>query len=161
MKKSELKNGMVVEWRDGTRLMVLNGNLIGKNCRDGLEYYNEDLTNNYGYEYMDISKVYNINSDKSVLWNDELFEFKNSFLELIWEREDLTKKEYKIGDERFIIKPNGITYLSNEKEGDIFIESLEDDEEYICFKQRELPSVIEALTEINNTINKYKSRCKF
>lgn len=58
MKKSDLKNRMVVELMDGKRFLVIDGMLIGNDelWRE-LPYYNEDLTH-YKYPDEDIVKVY-------------------------------------------------------------------------------------------------------
>ena len=58
-KKSDLKNRMVVEYRNGYRRMVCDNWLMGRCESDGLNTYNDDLTikNYYSSEY-DITKVY-------------------------------------------------------------------------------------------------------
>ena len=80
---SDLENGMIVETRRGTLLMVLDDNLINDECWVSLCNYSEDLTR---YEFMkddyrDIMKVYFSEYNQTI--KDK---FKNKIL--IWERYD-------------------------------------------------------------------------
>ena len=43
MKKSDLKDGMIVEYRNGIRRMVLRDELLGAEFYNSLEHYDEDL----------------------------------------------------------------------------------------------------------------------
>lgn len=95
MKKSDLKSGMVVEYRDGRKRLVVNDDLIGDDGSLSLTYYNDDLKDN---EYsvldsdFDIIKVYRYKDNRSLSYL-----LKDDNLELIWERKDnkLTNKELK------------------------------------------------------------------
>ena len=60
MKKSELKNGMIVEYRVGDRRLVLDDRIIGENSYNCLEGYNEDLENE-GFDGFNIDKIYTSN----------------------------------------------------------------------------------------------------
>lgn len=91
MKKSDLKTGMVVELKDGDKMVVLlntiNGDLfksINKGTAwDTLRYYDEDLKNNQNLG-LDVMKVYRYMHEYRYLGNEKL--------ELIWEREKPTKE---------------------------------------------------------------------
>ena len=98
MKKSDLKNGMVVELRNGKRFLIVNDLGIGKYSfinLDGFFGYDENLYDINGYSTFDITKIY-ISSGRT---------FKNLFdnerLSLIWERE---KKEGLSNEDKQIIK---------------------------------------------------------
>ena len=88
MKKSDLKNGMVVELRNGKRFLIVNDRGIGKDTcinLDGFGGYDENLYDINGDSIYDITKIY-ISSGRT---------FKNLFdnesLSLIWEREEQPK----------------------------------------------------------------------
>ena len=91
MTKSDLKNGMVVELRNGKRFLIVNDLGIGKDScinLDGFFGYDENL-NDKRYSEFDITKIY-ISSGCT---------FKNLFdkerLSLIWEREEKSKLSEK------------------------------------------------------------------
>ena len=96
MRKSDLKNGMVVELRNGKRFLIVNDLGIGKDTcikLDGLVGYDENLYDVNGDKTYDITKIY-ISSGRT---------FKDLFdkdrLNLIWEREEkskLSKEDKKI-----------------------------------------------------------------
>ena len=82
MKKEDLENGMVVEYRKGKKLLVVNDLLFGLEGFNTLENYRDDLTS--FYEELDIVKVYEIKhfaSLNKVLTNNER-------LKLLWERKE-------------------------------------------------------------------------
>ena len=88
MKKSDLKNGMVVEVRNGKRFLIVSNWGIGKDScikLNGLVGYDENLYDINGDSTFDITKIY-ISSGRT---------FKNLFnnerLILIWEREEKPK----------------------------------------------------------------------
>lgn len=84
--KSDLKDGMVVEYRDGDRKMVLGNVFISFNGFSELENYDENLINKF-YSGCNIDRIYI--SLARIL--DEYFDDK--YLTLIWERpEEPTKK---------------------------------------------------------------------
>jgi hypothetical protein len=85
--KADLKDGMVVEYRDGRRRMVLGDNLIGEHGHAPLRDYNENLEEE-NYPEETIEKVY---KSKATLINCL---FYDTILEIIWERpkEELAKK---------------------------------------------------------------------
>ena len=88
MIKSELKNGMVVELRNGKRFLIVNDRGIGKDTcinLDGFFGYDENLYDVIGYSEYDIIKIYKTegNTFKTL--------FDNERLSLIWEREEQPK----------------------------------------------------------------------
>ncbi len=101
MKKSDLKNGMVVELRNGKRFLIVNDFGIGKDScinLDGFMGYNENLNDASGFSEFDITKIYKTvgNTFKTL--------FDNERLNLIWEREEKSKLSE---EDKQIIK-NGI-----------------------------------------------------
>ena len=85
MKKSDLKNGMVVELRNGKRFLIVNDLGIGKDScinLDGFFGYDKNLNDVSGFSEFDITKIY----------KTEGTTFKTLFdkerLSLIWEREE-------------------------------------------------------------------------
>ena len=107
MKKSDLKNGMVVELRNGKRFLIVDVLGIGKDScikLDGFFGYDENLYDINGDSTFDITKIY-ISSGRT---------FKNLFdnerLSLIWEREE--KQELSKEDKQIIKK--GIKKIQEE-----------------------------------------------
>ena len=99
MKKSDLKNGMVVELRNGKRFLIVNDKGIGKDScitLNGVMGYDENLNDVSGFSKFDITKIY-ISSGRT---------FKNLFdkdrLSLIWEREE--QQELSNEDKQIIKK---------------------------------------------------------
>ena len=96
MKKSDLKNGMVVEIRNGKRFLIVNDFGIGEgSCinLDGFMGYNENLYDISGFSEYDITKIY-----KTVGHTFKTL-FDNESLSLIWEREEkegLFEKDKKV-----------------------------------------------------------------
>ena len=106
MKKSDLKNGMVVELRNGKRFLIVDDLGIGKDScinLDGLFGYDENLYDYSGDSTFDITKIY-ISSGRT---------FKNLFdkdrLNLIWERE-----EAKLSNEDKQIIKKGLKKIQEE-----------------------------------------------
>ena len=88
MTKSDLKNGMVVELRNGKRFLIVNDLGIGKDTYihlDGFGGYDKKLNDVIGYSEFDITKIYKTegNTFKNL--------FDNERLSLIWEREEKSK----------------------------------------------------------------------
>ena len=81
MNKKDLKDGMIVEDREGCRYIVLENRIVGKKSWNDLHEYKDDLIEKNGFEELDIVKIYksiNLLKVKSI--------FKDKNLELIWER---------------------------------------------------------------------------
>lgn len=88
MKKSDLKNRMVVELRNGKRFLIVNDIGIGKDScinLDGFFGYDENLNDVSGFSEFDITKIY-----KTVGTTFKTL-FDNESLSLIWEREEKSK----------------------------------------------------------------------
>lgn len=85
--KSDLKDGMVVEQRDGNMYLVLAGKAVRKGRCNHIDGYTDDLKWE-GYTGGDIVKVYRI-TPESLGCIEEVFVKSN--LELIWERKEPKK----------------------------------------------------------------------
>ena len=88
MTKSDLKNGMVVELRNGKRFLIVNDLGIGKDScinLDGFFGYDENLNDVSRFSEFDITKIYKTEGTTFKTL------FDNERLNLIWEREEETK----------------------------------------------------------------------
>lgn len=83
--KSDLKDGMVVEYGNGKRRLVLNNYMIGKDGYYTLDHYKENMKDKE-FSDNDIMRVFTISSVTTL---DRIFHIEN--LNLIWERKE-TKK---------------------------------------------------------------------
>ena len=86
--KADLRDGMVVEQRDGGMYLVLAGMAVRKNGRNRIGGYDDDLKRKGCYEGGDIVKVYRI-TPESLRCIEDVFIKGN--LELIWERKEPKK----------------------------------------------------------------------
>ena len=102
MKKSDLKNGMVVELASGSRALVINGLLLFEDGYQGLSDYKDDLTTKIFNNEFQINKVF-----KSKLYN--LCDVLTDDLSLIWERE-----ETKLSNEDKQIIKKGLKKIQEE-----------------------------------------------
>ena len=103
-KKSDLKNGMVVETRNGHLYFVFNERLIRKYVWDRLTNWNEDLSSKNNLIEYDIIRVFNMDFNKFYCLNDLL---KKDNLKLLWEEEnegssDIQNKFKNITDEELL-----------------------------------------------------------
>ena len=89
MKKEDLKNGMVVEFRDKSRGLVHNKRIIDKEEFVFISNLNDDLTNASSFKDLDIMKIFDSNA--STLGDL----FSDNRLELIWERKEQPKLSEK------------------------------------------------------------------
>lgn len=80
--KNDLKPGMIVEYNNGTRRLVVNDKLIGIAGYNSLDSYTPELKNIRGKEH-DIKRVY----ESKAFFVTDLF--TDPHLELIWEREEV------------------------------------------------------------------------
>ena len=85
MTRSDLKNGMVVEFRDKSRGLVHNKRIIDKEEFVFISNLNDDLTNASSFKDLDIMKIFDSNA--STLGDL----FSDNRLELIWERKEQPK----------------------------------------------------------------------
>lgn len=85
--KADLKDGMVVEQRDGSMYLVLAGKAVRKGRCNHIDGYTDDLKWE-GYTGGDIVKVYRITPESLGCIEDV---FIKSNLELIWERTESKK----------------------------------------------------------------------
>lgn len=87
--KADLKDGMVVECRDGNRFLVFGHKLLDDNNFDFINDIADDLTDKkYKDKDFDIMKVYKVNIENVKKLSDIL---KHENLELIWERNEIKK----------------------------------------------------------------------
>lgn len=116
MKKNELKSGMIVEYRNGNRRLVVNDDLIGSSGAGFLSYYDDDLkyVGNDVYDVLDIIKVYKY---KYCMRLNRLLE--DDSLDLIWERKEikLTDKEIEILK---ALKLLGFNFLARDENNDLY-----------------------------------------
>lgn len=95
--KSDLKDGMVVEYRSGEKALLLGDLFIDKSGSDDLDSFRDNLLSSehdddIDYDF-DIMKIYTINRHKKYpnlhnILNDQT----NEFLDLIWERKEPSKE---------------------------------------------------------------------
>lgn len=87
--KADLETGMVVEYRDGDRRLVINDYLYGFNYWMRIGSYDDSLLY-LGSPGLDIMRVYRINVNNLRILK-KVFELRN--LELIWERQEESEPE--------------------------------------------------------------------
>ena len=93
--KADLKNGMIIEHRDGDRYMVIGNHLVQEEGFFRLSDYNDDLMDR-DYRDYDIVKIYKPITDRVYNTSDL---FATDKLDLIWERKEVKKEyKYKVGD---------------------------------------------------------------
>lgn len=90
MDKSDLKDGMIVEYKNGKRRLFINNILLDTNNYNNLDNYREDLTN----EFIDDHDIVKIFEFKEGALEDVLYKFK---LKLIWERKEMDWKNVPFG----------------------------------------------------------------
>ena len=106
--KADLKDGMVVEYSNGKRRLVLNNHLVGKDGYYELNEYREDMKDKE-YSDKDIMRVFKI---ATVTTLDYIFHIEN--LELIWERdetkhmtaEEMRKKLEELTGDKIEVEPS-------------------------------------------------------
>lgn len=84
-KKEDLKNGMIVEYKDGEKSIRINNKLYYLTTKDfdNISEFNEDLTHESNDDG-DIIRVFEINTNKA----KGIIDFNNDEnLKLVWERE--------------------------------------------------------------------------
>ena len=116
--KADLKDGMVVEYRDGKRRLVVADMLIGKDGFLTLNSYSEELKNNNSDKYT-IVKTYKISGARTFA-----YVLNDNNLELIWERtetkhmtvEEMRVKLEELTGEKIEIEPSREEMLEKIKE---------------------------------------------
>lgn len=106
--KADLRDGMVVEQRDGDMYLVLAGKTVRKGAYNRIDGYTDDLKWE-GYTGGDIVKVYRITPESLGCIEDV---FIKSNLELIWERTEskkMTVEEMKQKLEELTGEENEVT----------------------------------------------------
>lgn len=110
--KSDLKDGMVVEYRKGNKLVVFGEKLLTKTSNDSMDGFEDDLTDKaFKEKDYDIIKVYKVNTKKVRQLNDV---FDDDNLELIWERqetksmttEEMRQKLEELTGEKIEVEPS-------------------------------------------------------
>lgn len=140
MRKSDLKNGMIVELRNGDMCIVLDDKLLDTNDFTYIDIYDDNLTDDCQKE-LDIVRVY---KDKSMSSLEDRYT-KNK-LTLIWERKEVDWSKVEFGarvrvwdkaDRKFEgvfleYKPQNTTYPFR-----VYIKE-EEHQEYIYWKNCEI-----------------------
>ena len=80
---SDLKTGLVVEYANGERGLVINDRILDDDGYNMLESYNEDLT--CVNPHYTINRIYTINLNEVYSFKDFL---SSDSLELLWERKE-------------------------------------------------------------------------
>ena len=88
--KDDLEDGMVVEYANGERRLVLEKYLLGNDGCNLLEHYSENL-DYISYPYCPFSEELRIDKVYSAHMNILSKYFNDENLNLIWEREDQKK----------------------------------------------------------------------
>ena len=114
MNKDDLKAGMMVEYRNGDKRMVMSYGLVDKVgiVMIELSFYTKDLLDVDGYVEHDIMKIYDYSTDG--------FDFECTYRKLLWERNEkpkLTKAERTILEN--IDKK--LQYIVRDKNGELYV----------------------------------------
>lgn len=147
---NELKAGMAIKTLDSDEL------IIGVQMEQGITFFNKHYTpiiskknivNNTYVKNFEVLEVYGFSNS-----NFDLFD--PSTRPLLWKKEeDMNFKIYKIGN--LEIRPNYKEKedgYKTEKEDFLFIENINENDEYVTIRKSELDAMINALTEIRDFI---------
>lgn len=119
MKKSDLKDGMIVELRNGDMCIVMGNKLLDTSSYTYVDGYEDDLTEGC-LENLDIVKVYEDRNMRSL--EDR---YKKDRLKLIWEREkEVDWRTVKFGTKVRVWDDEGEKYES------VFLEYVPNDKNY-------------------------------
>ena len=80
--KDMLKDGMIIELRNGNRFIMINGCLVGKSTYCSLEWHRSDLTSQLDSN-MDVVKVFEVKTPCTFI------SILDNTGKLIWERKDV------------------------------------------------------------------------
>lgn len=156
--KDDIDPGYLLQLKGGQFVIAMGEK------RNLLFYYfdvDRKQLNNYAFSLSDIRKdftalcdiaiiaIYGHTFSKTLGLGDRL---------LLWERKGAECKIYNIetSGQSIKIQPNANTYLTGNVDGDVFIENLNRNEEYMCIKRENLPGLIVALQEIQGLYEKEK-----
>lgn len=117
--KKDLKTGMIVEYRNKERRIVVGGILYGETGCEKISFYNENLLEESNFTKKDIMRVY---ETKYCLGFNALFNDNN--LELIWKREEvkhMTTEEMRKKLEEFTNGKIDIEPSKNEMVGALYL----------------------------------------
>lgn len=84
--KADLKDGMIVEYRNGGRRIVVGDVLYGKTGYGKIAFYSENLLESNEFSEIDIMRVYETKYNQGLC---ALFDDDN--LRLIWKREEVKR----------------------------------------------------------------------
>ena len=90
--KSDLKTGMLVQYRDKSIGMIINDYIAEKNTYSAQMYFNHDLTEISGNEKLDIIRVSSVLQGSDIMYRN--WTEKTLLNNLLWESE--SKKTYEI-----------------------------------------------------------------
>lgn len=156
--KSDIEPGYILQLNDGKFVIAMGE-------KRNLIFYNFDVTKSQliGYAFCldDIKDDLTVFATKAVVTI-----YGHSFSKtlglgdrlILWERKETECKIYNIEtSEQYIkIQPNANTYLSNDSDGDVYIENLTDIDEVITINRENLPGLIAALKEIQELYEQEK-----
>lgn len=147
---NELEAGMAIKTLDSDEL------IIGVQMKNDIVFFNKHYTpiiskknivNNNYVKNFEVLEVYGFSNS-----NFDLFD--PSTRPLLWKKEeDMNFKIYKIGN--LEIRPNYKEKedgYKTEKEDFLFIENINENDEYVTIRKSELDAIINALTEIRDFI---------
>lgn len=124
MNKSDLQNGMTVEFRNGQRGIVINNFITSLNGYRMLSAFQDDLKHKFNNNF-DIIKIYNIHKAQSL-------QYIFSHLQLIWARPleiQLTKEEVNI---LLSLEPQ-YKYIARDLNGALWIYEEEPEKNTHCY----------------------------
>ena len=109
----DLKDGMILELRDGKRYLLTNGMMCDFEKTTSFNSYHDNLISLYSTKY-DIIRVYKVRLLTPLIINT----FKDEYLDLIWERKELTDREIEVLK---ALKTLGLEWLARDEDGEIFL----------------------------------------
>lgn len=112
MTKQDLKDGMILETRNGKRYLLVNDIMRDFDGYIGLNSYNNDLS----YKHHTIHDIVKIYKDTMKFSLTNIFEDK--CLSLLWERKELTEQEVEVLK---ALKTLGLEWLARDKRGTLFV----------------------------------------
>lgn len=114
MTKKDLKNGMILETREGTRYLYCEGVMRGLDAWDLISNYTDNLKNTV-YPQLDIVKFYEDTKEYDL---STIFKYK--YLKLIWQRPEtpkLSEREIEILKASDVL---GYKYIARDRNSNIY-----------------------------------------